>query len=156
MRGNRRNTSRLFFYRIEAGEQLGDFGTDALELFAVQGAQGGQGFFAAAGEFDEHLPAVFGRAGAGDEFLLHEPVHQSDRAVVTQAKAFGEFADGDAVSSGKAFDGEQRLVLLRGDAGALRGFFAEMDETPQGISERREGLVLCFAKLFGRGHVAMV
>ena len=48
--------------------------------------------------------------------------------MVLDLEALGEFADGDGVISGKAFDGKQSLMLLGGNAGGEGGFFAEAQE----------------------------
>jgi hypothetical protein len=58
-----------------------------------------------------HLPPIFGAGFADDQFLCPEAIDQSDGAVVCNLKLFGQFSDGNSISSRKAFDGEQRLML---------------------------------------------
>ena len=50
-------------------------------------------------------------------------------------QALGQFADAHAVRFIKAFDRQQSLMLLRGDAGLLGRFFAEAQKSSQGIAE---------------------
>ena len=71
---------------------------------------------------------------------------------MTKLLSLGQFADGDTVAFGKTFDGQQRLMLLGRDVGGLRRRFAEMDESPERVTERRERFILFLAELFGPWH----
>lgn len=106
------------------------------------GGEIGEDFFALGRELEADLAAVFLAAEFAGEFERGEAVGEADDTVVLDLEALGEFADGDGVVAGKAFDGEQGLVLLRGDAGRQGGFFAEAQEAPQGVAEGGEELVI--------------
>jgi hypothetical protein len=68
---------------------------------------------------------------AGSQILIDQSVYQTYRAVVLDLKAFGQLANRDVIPPWKAFDRQERLVLLRRQANAGRGFLAEMQELAQ-------------------------
>jgi hypothetical protein len=49
--------------------------------------------------------------------LGSKAIHQADRTVVRDLKLFRELANRNALSFGKAFDGQQGLVLARRQPG---------------------------------------
>lgn len=106
------------------------------------GGEIGEDVFAFGRELEADLAAVFLATEFAGEFQGGEAVGEADDAVVLDLEALGEFADGDGVVAGKAFDGEQGLVLLRGDAGRQGGFFAETEEAAQGVTEGGKELVI--------------
>ena len=71
-----------------------------------------------------------------------EPVHQPHGAVMAQLQPLRELADGSLVAPGKTLDGQQRLVLLRGEPGAARGVLAEDQEAAQRMAQRGQQLVV--------------
>jgi len=75
-----------------------------------------------------NLAPVRSRSLTRDEFSGDKAIGESDGTVMADLQLFGEFADGDVVAIGKAFDGEQRLVLLCRDAGLCCGALAELEE----------------------------
>ena len=93
----------------------------------------------AAGLGEAHYTVDCAHDGEVADFLIHSETYD---AVVLDLEALGEFADGDDSGAGKAFDGEQGLVLLRGDAGGQRGFFAEAQEAAQCVAKGGEELVI--------------
>ncbi|HEY2123268.1 MAG TPA: hypothetical protein VGH07_06720 [Chthoniobacterales bacterium] len=58
-----------------------------------------------------HLSPIFGAGFADDQFLRTEAVDQSNGAMMCNLKLFSQFSDGNGISSRKAFDGEQSLML---------------------------------------------
>jgi len=64
--------------------------------------------------------------------------------MVTQLEPFGQFPDGDAIAFGEPLDREQSLMLLGGQARAVGGRFAEVQEQPQRVPELGERFVLGF------------
>jgi hypothetical protein len=58
-----------------------------------------------------HLSPIFGAGLADNQFLRREAIDQSNGAMVCDLKLFSQFSDGNGISSGKAFDGEQSLML---------------------------------------------
>lgn len=71
---------------------------------------------------------------------------------MAKLQSFRQFADGDLVASRETSDGQQRLMLLRRDAGSQRRRFAEMNEFPQRISERGKRFILCLIKFLRSCH----
>lgn len=128
-------------------------GGDALELFAVDGGEGGQLVFPAGGQGEADLAVINGVGGAADVFLAGEAVGQADGTVVLDLKALGEFADGDVLTAGEAFDGEEGLMLLGGKAGGMGGVFTEAEELPEGVAELGKILVMSARKCVFGLHV---
>ena len=62
------------------------------------------------------------------------------------AHLFGEFTHRDPVAPGKAFDGEERLVLLRRDSVFSRRGFAETKKLAQGVAKFRQRLIVGLGK----------
>jgi hypothetical protein len=76
----------------------------------------------------EDLPPVFLVSFADYQILPHQPVNQFNSAVMADQQPFGQFADGNPISSGKAFNGDQGLVLLGRQTYGLRRFLTKMYE----------------------------
>lgn len=120
---------------FQRGEQVGN---EVAQLLLVGGGELFEDFFALGGEGEGDLPTVFVAAMALDEVFLNEAIDEADGAVMADLQAPGQGADGEWFLAAKAADGEQRLVLLRGDAGLLGGVLAETDELPQCVAEIRQ------------------
>jgi hypothetical protein len=71
-----------------------------------------------------------------------QAIGQPDGAVMFDLKPFGQFAVGDVLPAGKAFDRQERLMLLGGQPDAYGGFRAKAAEAPEFIAERRKRLIL--------------
>ena len=56
---------------------------------------------------------------------LGHAIDQFDGGVMPNQQEIRQIADGNRLGAGKALDGEQRLVLLRRQAGLMGGRFAE-------------------------------
>jgi hypothetical protein len=69
--------------------------------------------------------------------------------VVAKLQTFRQLAHRDAVASGKTLDGQQRLMLLRGDASLARGRLAKTQELPERVSKRGQCFILRFDQLLG-------
>lgn len=95
---------------------------------------------------------VLSALGAGKVFLFFQSIDEADGAVVGQLEAFGEFANGDVIALGKSFDGEEGLVLLRGQSGGVGGFFAEAEELTEGVTKCGEHFVVVPGDLGLDGH----
>ena len=85
--------------RPSRSKQLADFRSDSFQLFAVDGSKLLQDSFAATGELNENLAAILGGRRTNDQFLRHQPINQSNRAVVAKLQSFGQLAHGDLVAS---------------------------------------------------------
>jgi len=85
----------------------------------VGGGEALQALLAAGGEHDPHGPGVLGVGPAQDQPGGHGPVDQLDGAVVAHQQVAGDLPDGGAARVGVPTDGQQQLVLGRGDAGRL-------------------------------------
>ena len=119
--------------------------------------KGAEGFDQARGELVELLLVVFGElvehARAGGRKLKDDnaPVdevrfadkpagvfaagREFDRAVVFESEALGEVADGCGDSGLSSGDLQEKLVLLRSEAGAVGGFLGEVKEAAQDVAE---------------------
>jgi len=95
----------------------------------------GQTFLACARQSDQHASAVVGGAEANQKTAFHQPVDQLDRAVMAELQPLGEGADSRRSAARQAFQSEQQLMLLRLDAGALRGRVAEAQKAPDLIAK---------------------
>lgn len=123
-------------------QQVIELRGNPLELLAVAGGEGGEFVFAPGRQSEADLAVIAGIGIAADIFFPGEAVGEADAAVVLDLQAFGEFADGDMVATGKTLDGEEGLVLLGGEAGGVGGILAEAEEFPQGVAELRQALIM--------------
>jgi hypothetical protein len=64
--------------------------------------------------------------------------------MVPHLKTLSEFADRYAVAPREAFDRQQSLMVLRGDADFVRSRFAKVQKATQGMAEGRQKLILVF------------
>jgi hypothetical protein len=117
--------------RIEPLHQPGQLSSNPTQLFAMSGGQRFQNAFAPDSQPQVNLAPIRIRSSTRDEFSRDQAIGESDGTVMADLELFGEFADGDVVAIGKAFDGEQRLVLLCRDTRLCCGAFAELEELPQ-------------------------
>jgi hypothetical protein len=85
-----------------------------------------------------------------DVFFRHQAVHQAYGAVMKNLKPFSQFPDFDAAPFRKSFDRQHRLVLLRSQAGRVRGVLAETKELAQSVSELGQHDVVFFGNFFRR------
>jgi hypothetical protein len=148
----RASPSISFFSAPQPAKQPPDFRSDSSQLFSVGGGNCPHEFFASTRELNEHLAAIRGAWHPHDKFLRYKPVNQPDGAVVAKLQSFRQFAHGEPFATGKALDGQQRLVLLGRDAGGLGGFLAETDEPPKRVTKRRQRFILRLADLAWSCH----
>jgi len=139
---HRRRAGEPLRLSVQPPQQLTHLRSDAAELFFVGGGKLFKDFFSTGRERQIDLPAIRRPGFARDQAFRHQAVRQFHGAVVAHPQSLGQLADGEAVAARKSFDCQERLVLLRREAGALGGLFAEMQKLPQGVAERREGFVL--------------
>ena len=76
---------------------------------------------------------------APDQPFSHRAIGQFHNAVLAQAEALGEKADGGLPACRQAGNLEQQLVLARLQPALLRGLLAEAKETAQSIAKLRQG-----------------
>jgi hypothetical protein len=81
-----------------------------------------------------------------------QAIDKADGAVMRQLQALSEFADGDVVATGKAFDGEKGLMLLWREAGSIGGMLAEAQELTKGVAKCGEHFVVAPRDLAFHGH----
>jgi hypothetical protein len=100
----------LAFVTLQTGdkalEQRQEMRTKLMKLNAMSGAQFLKGCGPIATELYEDVAPVLGSIRSFDQFLSGEPVNQLDGGMMSNLKLFGEFADSQALSSGKPFDRE--------------------------------------------------
>lgn len=87
--------------------------------------------FTACGEPDENASLVGGGRFASHELSSNEAVNQSHGAVVPEVKTLREISNGNSLRVGEALNREQRLMLLRREAGVVGCLTAEVEKTPQ-------------------------
>lgn len=134
---------------LEEGVELGG---DALELFAVHGGEGGEFVFATGGQGEADLAVIDGVGGAAEIFFAYEAVGEADDAMMFNLEPLGEFADGDVITAGEAFDGQKGLVLLRGESGGVGGIFTKAEELPEGVTEFSQMFVMGARELIAGLH----
>ena len=76
-------------------------------------------------------------------------------SVVPDLQAFGQLADRNLLALREALDGQQCLVLLRGQSHLAGGGLAETQEPPQRIAELGQDLVFGFGCDLPMGHGAL-
>lgn len=106
-------------------------------------------------QLEEHAPAIGRIVSADNEARGCEPIYELYGAMVPNAELVCEVVDGHMFAALEAFDGEQRLMVLGGKAGASRRSFAERKETPQQMAKCGERLVVVEARAGGRCVVAV-
>lgn len=89
-----------------------------------------------------HFAAVFIPATAPDQPLIDQPIHQFDRAVVLNLQPFGDEGDARLRVVGLPLQCQQKLMMLRLNAGLSRCFFAEAHETADLVAKLGESLVV--------------
>jgi hypothetical protein len=102
------------------------------------------------------LPPILRGRFTNDQFLRHQPINQSNDAVVAELQSFGQLTHGDLVACRKALDGRQGLMLLCCNTSRLRGFFAKTEEPPERVTKRRQRFILRFVDSPGSFHRSSV
>jgi hypothetical protein len=87
------------------------------------------------GEFDEHFATVIIAVTPPYGATRYEAIDEFHRAVMPQKQLPGQRGYSGACAAGQAFDGKEKLVLVRLDTFGTRGFFAEMEELPDTTAE---------------------
>ena len=85
-------------------------------------------------------------------FSPREPIHQANGAVVLEMKLPGQLADLGVVASRKTLDRQQRLMLLRRQAGVARRFLAEREKAAERVAQHGERFVVRLGDASGAGH----
>lgn len=106
---------------------------DAAKLFAMFGGESLEDSFSLCGERNVHFAMVRRVDGAPDVSVFLQPIHQANGAVMRELQAFGQFADCNKIAIGKSFNGEQSLMLLRGQTTAMGALFTEVQELTKEI-----------------------
>jgi len=97
-----------------------------------------QQFLAMLSELDEDLAAVLVAVTPPYRAAGYQAIHEFHRAVMSQKQLLRESGYSRARAGGQAFDGKQKLMLVRFDALGASGFFAEMQELPNAAPELGE------------------
>jgi len=108
--------------------------------------EGFEDFFPSRGEMEMYLATIFDGDITDDQLIQGEAIDEAYRAVMAYLQTLRQFPDRDVVPPWETFDGEQGLVLFRGEAGRCRSVFAEPKEFPQLVSKGREALILQFGQ----------
>jgi hypothetical protein len=103
-----------------------------------------------------HLSPIFGASLADDQFLRPEAIDQSNGAVVGNLQLFSQLSDINGISSRKAFDGEQSLVLARRYPGGFGCRLTKVEKLSEIIAECSQGLILCLGDAGGGSWFAGV
>ncbi len=124
------------------GGELVEDGRQPLQFVQVRGGQPVQPAGAVRGEPDPGDPAVAVVAPPLDQPGRFGPVDQLDRAVRPEQQVFGQVADGGRVGAGMALDGQQQLVLRRGEADLPGPRLRPAQEAAQPGAEGEQVLVI--------------
>ena len=89
-------------------------------------------------------------------FCAAEAIDQSNSAVVGNLKLFSQFSDSNGISSRKAFDGEQSLVLAGRHPGGFGCGLTKMEKLSEIIAECSQGLIFCLGDAGGGSSFAGV
>lgn len=76
-----------------------------------------------------------------NQVFSFQPVDETDRTMVLDLQAFSQITDRDFFTVLKTRDGQQGLILLRGDPDLRSRIFTEVQQTAQGVTEFREDFV---------------
>ncbi len=96
--------------------------------------QFGQGPVCSASEIDQDLTLVLGILPSFDQAIRNEPVDKLNRTIVSDTETFGQDTNYN-VSSGRTFDGKQRLMLLGTQPHLRCRVFAELQKAAQMITK---------------------
>jgi hypothetical protein len=97
-------------------------------LFFVSRGELVEDVFSTGQETHIHLSAVRSRLLPGHQLQIRETIEKFDRAMMPKLQPLGQLAYGYPVAAWKPFNGQQCLMLLRGQTRAFRGLFAETEE----------------------------
>jgi hypothetical protein len=104
-------------------------------------AQLGQDSLRSIGEIDEDLAVVPRIMPPFDQTIHDEPVYQLNSTIVLDAEPIGQDANGD-MPFGRAFDGQQRLMLLGTQPHFRCCAFAELQKTTELVTKLGQTLVI--------------
>jgi len=129
------------------GDEFVKDGGEALEFVKVGCGQLAEPILAVGGEPDAGDAAVAAVAPA-----LHQPgglgaINQFDRAVRPEQQVGGQVADGGAIPAAVALDGQQQLMLGRGQAGRARPSLGPVLKAAQARPEREQVLIVLAGEL---------
>src|SRR3712207_6034175 len=124
---------------LEEPDERGLYAAQLLQMRAGHAAQDALGL---GRERQQRAPAVALVREAHEEPLLGQAVGELARAVVRDQELARQLAHRHPVAARVALDGEQRLVLLRGQPRRLGDPLAEREEPPQLAPEGGEQLVV--------------
>lgn len=102
--------------------------------------------FSAGRQAELDAATVLPRNVADHEPLLHQAIHEPDRAVVADLKLGRKVAYRGGLARGHPLDGQKGLILAGREADGLGRSLAEAQELPQSMTKGREGLVLAQGK----------
>lgn len=118
-------------YGRQPAEQRFQQGGDATQLPPVGGGKSRERPLTGGGERQEGAAAVAGVLPAYQVAPAREPIDQADGAVVAGPEPLRQIPDRRLGAARVALDGEQRLVLARGEARRMRRLLAECCEAHQ-------------------------
>ena len=79
---------------------------------------------------------------APDQAALRQPIDKLDSGVMTNPKPLRKIADRNRTATRKSLDRQQRLMLARRQADALRRFLAEFEKATDQMTEFRQRLII--------------
>ncbi len=130
--------------RLKASQDFGQFRPYSTELFLMGLGEPRQNLLAPAGHSDVDSPAIRCGGLSVQQFQLDQTIHQFHGAVMSELQALSQLPDRYHFPSRKPFDGQQSLMLLRGQAGMFGRGLAERKKPPEGVTKGRKVFVLSF------------
>ena len=116
------------------------------QLVEMRGREPAQPPSAVGGQPDSRHPAVLGVAPALHQPCRRRPVHQLDRAVMTQQQVTGEITDGGMLPTGVALDRYQQLMLGRSETNRTGLRLAPVQEAAQAGAEGQQVLEIALGQ----------
>src|SRR5262245_45194305 len=115
------------------------------QLGQMGDGQGPEHGLALAGESDQDLTAIIAARRAAHEPTRHEAIDETDRAVVADLESLGQSADGRNSTGGQPLQSEERLMVLRLEAGDPSAAATPLEETADAVAELGERTILALA-----------
>lgn len=133
---------------------------EVVQLVRVEGGELPEHLFAMRGDAEQNPAPVSGVFGAEEQALGDGAIDELDGAVVPEAEPLGRVGDRRFLTFRDAGYLEQQLMLLRLQAGVVRGFLAEMQKDSELVAEggecAQEGAIArCIVRACGHPRIVL-
>jgi len=132
--------SPALFLRRNALKRLDDLGAEPAQFLVMGGCQALDDFLTFWREREKDFATIVRGDLAYDRGAEDQLIDDADGAVVADLQLLGEVADGEAPLGGGSANGQERLILVRGQVLGTEEVFAETQKSPHLVAERGQGL----------------